>query len=189
LAFIFNAQAAGFFTMNIAKSVVCGMMLLVTGALSGCETTPFSRNDEVPVVEAGNGGIVQEVQPMEPMAPMDPIAPEGLPLSTNTRFADIPLPLGAKEDLDRTYVFESQGFRVGRMVYTSRDTVSEVAQFYIRECPVADWKLNSAVQAEGVQLQFSKGSERLDVSVQSPGVGRATVLILHLTPMEGAGVN
>lgn len=174
--------------MNIAKAVFFGSMLAVIGFTTGCETTPFSKGDEsVPVVEAGNGGIVQEVQPMEPIPPMDPVAPVGLPLSTNTRFADIPLPMGAKEDLDRTYVFESQGFRVGRMVYTTRDGVSDVAQFYIRECPIADWKLNSAVQAEGVQLQFSKGSERLDVSVQTPGVGRATVLILHLTPNEGTG--
>ncbi len=173
--------------MNIAKLVTCGSLVTVLSLLTGCETTPFGQKDDsVPVVEAGNGGVIQEVEPIEPM---DPIAPSGLPLATNTRFADIPLPLGVKEDLDRTYVFESQGFRVGRMVYTSRDGVSDVAQFYIRECPVADWKLNSAVQAEGVQLQFVKGAERLDISVQSPGIGRATVLILHLTPVEGAGIN
>ena len=163
--------------------VLAAALLLV---LPGCETMPFKKSDEsAPVVESGSGApLLTDSAPLaEPMAPVA----TGLPLATTQRFVDIPLPVGVKEDMDRTYVFESRGFRVGRMVYNSRDAVPDLAQFFIRECPVADWQLNSAVQAEGVQLQFRKGGERLDVSIHSPGTGRANVVILHLTPVEGAG--
>ncbi len=161
---------------------------VIATSLTGCETMPFQkRDDTAPIVESGSGAPMLG-ETYTPVEPMDPV-PTGLPLATTQRFADIPLPLGVKEDMDRTYVFESQGFRVGRMVYTTRDSVPDVAQFFIRECPVASWQLSSAVQAEGVQLQFRKANERLDITVHSPGTGRANVLILHLTPLGGAGVN
>jgi hypothetical protein len=155
------------------------LLLLAAGmvvSLGGCQT----GSGNAPVVEASGSGAPM----LDSTPPMDPI-PTGLPLATNSRFPDVPLPLGVKEDMDRTYVFESGGFRVGRMVFTTRDSVTDVAQFYIRECPIAGWVMTSTVQAEGVQLQFSKGGERLDVSVSAPGVGRANVLILHLTPSAG----
>lgn len=172
--------------MKSNRRIVFTLATLTAALLAaGCQSNPFARNDDtVPVVDGGPGvGTTVEPAPMAPMAPVE----TGLPLATNTRFPDVPLPLGVKEDIDRTYVFESGGFRVGRMVYTSRDALADLGQFYIRECPVAGWTMNTAVQAEGIQLQFMKGGEKLDVSVRSPGVGRANELILHLTPSEGAG--
>jgi hypothetical protein len=171
--------------MNAKRLLLAAALIPGLAGITGCETMPFQKKDNsVPGVES-DGSSASIIQGSEPMEPLDPIA-TGLPLATTQRFPDLPLPLGVKEDLDRTYVFESSGFRVGRMVYNTRDAVADVAQFYIRECPIADWKLNSAVQAEGVQLQFLKGGEKLDVNVRGGSVSKGTELILHLTPSEGA---
>jgi hypothetical protein len=118
-----------------------------------------------------------------------PILPEGgLPLGVQQRFDDVPLPLDVREDLERTYIYESKMIQVARMVYTSKASVNELAQFYIQECPVADWKLQSVLQAEGVELLFEKPGKRLLVEVRGQeGVGRSRLLILRLEPLPGAG--
>jgi len=95
------------------------------------------------------------------------------------------LPMGVREDREKTYVFESKTLQIGRMVYTLRASVAEVAQFYIRECPVSDWKLQSALQADGAQLIFEKPGKRLEVNAREVGLARGgTQLILHLTPTD-----
>ena len=151
---------------------------LAAGMLAGCETTPWQKNkdSDLPAIEGE----------MELLEPTPPVFDEGLPLSANQRFSDIPLPVGVDEDFDRTYVFESRTMQVGRMVYTSRESVNELAKFYIRECPAADWKLQSSLQAEAIHLQFSKPGKRLEIRIQPQGVGRHNLLILNLTPVEGA---
>ncbi|MCP4643943.1 MAG: hypothetical protein GY851_26100 [bacterium] len=121
---------------------------------------------------------------MEPGdVPIDPLPPEpGLQLSTEQRFPDVPLPLGAKQD-DRTYVYQSSDLRIGRMVYSSRSSVQELANFFIRECPAADWILDSVVQSEGAELRFNKNGERLVVKISELGVARGREFELHLTPV------
>jgi len=105
-----------------------------------------------------------------------------LPLSAEQRFKDVPLPQDAHEDLERTYVYESGTLQIGRMVYTSKASINELAQFYIRECPAAEWKLERALQAGGAELLFRKPGKRLDVEIRSQGVGRSQLLVLNLTP-------
>ncbi len=157
--------------------------LLLTGlvcvGLAACQTNPFgnvSDPNALPDLSAQGEGIEA------------PVVPEtGLPLSTEQRFDDIPLPVDAREDLDRTYVYESKTLQIGRMVYTSKSSVNELAQFYIHECPAADWTLDNVLQANGARLVFSKPGKRLEVIIQPQGVGRSQLLILNLTPTDSTG--
>lgn len=117
-----------------------------------------------------------------------PVA-SGLPMATQQRFPDIPLPANLREDFDRTYVYQAPGLEVGRMVYTSRESVRDIAQFFIRECPGSGWTLRSSTQAENsVNLTFSKPGKALEISVRGTGVGRPQELVLHLIPATGAGM-
>jgi hypothetical protein len=135
--------------------------------------------------------------PVADMSPVDggkkssyeaPVVPEpGLQLSTEQRFKDIPLPMGLKEDLDRTFVYESSALQVGRMVYTSRGSIYDLTQFFLRECPTAGWKLQTVLESErGKTAVFTKPGKRLEVSVLGIGMPQGRRVTLTLTPEAGA---
>ena len=155
-------------------------ILLLTVA-AACDTLPMRQSSTQPIDDLesddGNAGLLSA----EPVA--DPLPPEpGLQLAIDQRFSDIPLPLNLKPDIDRTYVFENRTLQIGRMVYTSRDNVNDLAQFFIRECPAADWELDSITQASGAELVFRKPGKRLAITIRDLGVSRARELVINMTP-------
>ena len=153
-------------------AVLTIMMMVFPLFLPGCNTTGKQLQPSEPE-EAGLAG-----------APGLPPAEGGLTPAPDQRFPDVPLPVDLKEDTARTYVYQAPGIEVGRMVYATKAPVNDLAQFFIRECPTEDWKLDSVTQAEnGVQLIFNKPGKRLEVMVKELGMGRARELVLHLTPV------
>jgi len=114
---------------------------------------------------------------------MDP----GLIPSTAQRFEDIPLPTGVREDIERTYVYQDANLKIGRMVYTAREAIQDLGQFFLTQMPEHGWKLDSLQQSEGVSILFTKPDKRLDISITSQGVGRSQLLILNLTPASAGG--
>lgn len=146
--------------------------------LTACETMPWDRRSSSNGDVLADDGSVGDTSMEAPV-----VVPPGLQLSAESRFADVPLPSGVREDAERTYVFESKTLQIGRMVYTLRSSVADVAQFYIRECPVSGWKLQRTLQADGAELVFEKPGKRLEVFVRDIGLARGgTSLVLHLTP-------
>jgi hypothetical protein len=111
-----------------------------------------------------------------------PVPETGLALSSEQRFSDIPLPVGLSEDPERTFVYQRSDLAVGRMVYTSRATVAELAQFYLEEAPLAGWQKQSVTQDEGAELVFTKPDKRLEVTVRPLSFGRGRRLVLTLLP-------
>ncbi|HQL93292.1 MAG TPA: hypothetical protein P5069_07815 [Candidatus Hydrogenedentes bacterium] len=163
-------------------------LALCCAFLAGCETMPWQSNDDLPPVE-----LLEESQP----APAEPAVSEAAPaapaesgpsltMSPNQRFKDVPLPEKAKEDLDRSYIYESPTLQIGRMVYTIRADQNAIAQFYISQCPASGWSLESVQQANGnANLLFKQPGKRLEVMVQPLGMGRGQRLILHMVPDGG----
>lgn len=149
--------------------------LTVAVMVMGCQTFDriSGRNQNTdPAAEE----TYEDVPPTEP----------GLKLSTEQRFADVPLPTGLREDLEKTFVYESSTLQIGRLVYSTRATVNELVSFFIRECPVAGWELQNVVQADGAELVFKKSGKRLNVTVLTTGVayGGGRQLIVTLIPDE-----
>lgn len=148
---------------------------------TACDTLPLRRSSQPPVEnlesEEGNAGSVMET-PIVDAPPPEP----GLQLAVDQRFSDIPLPLNLKPDADRTYVFENRELQIGRMVYATRDSVNDLAQFFIRECPAADWELDSITQASGAELVFGKPGKRLAITIRDLGVSRGRELVINMTP-------
>jgi hypothetical protein len=138
---------------------------------------------------SGNKKPVAELEPVDSKAPYTApdVQPPGLALSSEQRFKDVPLPAKVKEDPDRTFVFESATLQVGRMVYTTRDQVVDIANFYIKECPTAGWKLVDVLEADGKALYFTKTGKRLIVNVQDHGVAVGRRLTVTVTPDGGNG--
>ncbi|MCC6491164.1 MAG: hypothetical protein IT364_26990 [Candidatus Hydrogenedentes bacterium] len=168
----------------MARCVVSATVVLVMGlcVLSGCQTgNPFAKSSTPPPAE-----LMEPADTAPPTAEPYTAPPEtGLALSPSQRFADVPLPQGAKEDPEKTFVYEDKTVQVGRMVYTSKASLNELAQFYIRECPAADWKLQNVIQADGADLLFLKAGKRLKVNVRDLGITKGRQLILTVTP-EGS---
>lgn len=155
-----------------ALSVGLATVLLMTA----CSSMPFNRNASAPRAEPTAMDSGENAEPL--------LLPEpGLPLSTDRRFDDVPLPMGVKEDLDRTYVYQTEALNIGRMVYTTKASVNELAQFYLKECPLTGWKLDTVLQADGAELTFEKPGMRLRVSIRDLGLmRRGRMLVLYLTP-------
>lgn len=156
------------------------MALALATLLSACQgplgaRNPFARKSEPVVDMESSAGVTPP-----------PVAEPGLPLATDQRFKDVPLPVGIKEDLERSYVYESAALQIGRMVYTSRESINALAQFFIRECPTADWTLQHVVQADGADLEFRKPAKRLDISIRDQGPTKGRLLVINLTPTEGS---
>jgi hypothetical protein len=169
--------------VRILNVLVVGILL---AAVSGCETMPWKKDTMPPVelldeTKAASGGEDTMTGPAE--------KPAALQMSTSQRIKDIPLPAKAKEDLDRTYVYESSTLQLGRMVYTIRASVNEVAQFYIDNMTAAGWERIDLNQAEGgTKILYRKPGKKLDVSVIPLGAMRGQRLILHLVPDQATGM-
>ena len=155
-------------------------ILLLT--LAGCQSMPWQRNTMPPVeLLDDDSGQTQATPSTESLQPAPKQAPV-LAIASRTRMRDVPLPEKAKEDLERTYVYESHTLQVGRMVYTIQAAVNDIAQFYIDTCPGADWRMVSVKQASGgAELLFRKPGKKLEVSI-SPRAFGSKRLVVHLVP-------
>lgn len=167
-------------TSRMTYSWIALALLMALAAAPGCNTPMFGGRSAPPPVAEPN--------PLDSQGGyMAPVAPEsGLALSTSQRFKDVPLPVKVTEDLERTFVFESTNLQVGRLVYTSRASLPDLVNFYIRQAPTSGWTLQDVLEAGGKTLVFTKPGKRLTVTVQQRGTVKGRRLILTLTP-EGGG--
>ncbi len=174
----------------MTRVAMVGMIAVVI--LSGCQSMPWQKTEPMPPVEllddAPKGDAPKGAPPSQAPA-AEAAKPSGLELSTQQRFKDVPLPAKAKEDPERSYVYESAALQIGRMVYNIHANPNDIANFYIAESPAAGWKLDNAQQALGnTYLLFTKQGKRLEVTVQPLGMGRGQRLILHMVPVGQPGV-
>jgi hypothetical protein len=158
-------------------------LLLTMGVLlTACQTTgwPWQRQSPQPPVNSQSDDLATLDEAPPPPEP-------GLQVSPDQRFPDIPLPIGVHEEPKATYVFQNATLAVGRMVYTSKASMNELAQFYMKECPREDWTQKNLTQTSIVVLTFEKPGKRLLVTILEQSVAKGGVtggreLILELQP-------
>jgi hypothetical protein len=145
------------------------MLLAAVLMLSACQSGSFSKQG------ASNPATVSGA------------AASPLPAMARTRFSDVPLPEGIKEDIERSYVYESATLQVGRMVYEVDTRSTNLAQFYISEAPKLGWQLTSMLLAEGAQMMFQKPGKEMWVNVSPKGMmSKNARLVIHVVPTETA---
>ena len=157
------------------------VLLVVALALPACNTS------NMPTLSWGKKATPDQ-QPIEPVdsagAPVTP-PPTGLQLAPEQRFKDIPLPVGLTEDLERSFVYEAAKLQIGRMVYSSRSSIQDLANFFLRECPTAQWTLEKVLEGGTKTLLFNKSGKRLEVIVQEMGLAKGRRVIITLLPADG----
>lgn len=165
--------------MNIKYT--CATILLAGIVFSGCESMPFKTDDNPPVK------LLSDSEKGSYNTPPGATATPGLLPSPHKRFNEIPLPEDLREDTQRSFVYDSRSVKIGKMVYYSKATINELAQFYISNAPQEGWNLVSTTQSEdSVLLFFVKPGKRLNVESKRGGVGRSNELVLNYLPAEEA---
>lgn len=152
-------------------------ILAASMLIGGCESMPFQGDADPPVKLLSDSEKGSYTPPAEPVM--------GIPASSHKRFNEIPLPDNLREDTQRTFVYDSRTVKIGKMVYYSKNSVNELAQFYITNAPLDNWTLVSTTQSDdSVLLFFVKPGKRLNVESIRGGVGRSNELILNYLPAE-----
>ena len=116
------------------------------------------------------------------------------------QFTDIPIPNGARMDLDRTLILGPRETWIGRLVFTSSVATSDLFDFYNRELPRFGWVGITAVRAATSVLSFSRGDRIATVQIGRTTLGGSEVLVTisqrvgydnggSFTPAPNAAVN
>jgi hypothetical protein len=170
---------------------LAGLFVLLTAV--GCTSIPWkfgNREEEPPVFLAEEEEM--EFEPLAEFSALPIVEPSGeavsaLGVAPFRRFKDMPLPVGAREDIERTYVYESPKLQIGRMVYSVKGTLNELTRFFQLEYKAEGWMLKSVLRTEGADLQFEKKDKRLRVTVGAGGrTTRTRLVTLNLVPAESS---
>ncbi len=105
-------------------------------------------------------------------------APSQEEVSRHYRFPDVPFPQDFKLDRDKSFIYEAKesATKVGRLVYTGYDNITNVVDFYQNEMINNGWTEVRIIEHSGTIMLFEKESKICHVIVQS-GFATATVEI------------
>jgi hypothetical protein len=124
-----------------------------SAALSGCgfstPLTPSSKTPEVPGTDQAG-------------------APQ---------FTDIPIPAGARMDLDRSLVLGPRDSWLGRLAFSSSAAPNDVFEFYAREMPRFNWTGITAVRAATSVLSYSRDERIATVQISRTTLGGSDVMV------------
>lgn len=181
--------------MQVVTGKLIAMVLTAALLGAGCENSPFEKKSTTPPVtlleDEGGATTSSDLPPASNSSSAGVPAPQvtpGLSLASGQRFPDIPLPDGLSTDTARTFVYESDTLTIGRMVYTTKASVTELAQFFINQAPLSGWTRVNLIEADGVDMLFTKTGKRLEVSVREASRNSST-LVVNLTPEGGTTYN
>jgi hypothetical protein len=104
------------------------------------------------------------------------------------QFTDIPIPAGARMDLDRTLVLGPRETWIGRLVFTSAAAPNDLFDFYARELPRFGWTPITAVRAGTSVLSQSRGERIATVQIGRTTLGGSEVLVT-ISPRTGGALD
>ena len=127
--------------------------------------------------------------PSTPLAPSSR-ASEGpaLDKAQAQQFTDIPIPAGARMDLERTLILGPRETWIGRLVFTSGAGPNDLFDFYNRELPRFGWTGITAVRAGTSVLSFSRAERIATVQISRTTLGGSEVLVT-ISPRGGMDNN
>jgi hypothetical protein len=107
----------------------------------------------------------------------------GIPLAADFRIADIPVPADFEFDRRDSFVFQNSVMDVGRIQYSGKENVGDVAQFYLDEMTRYNWTLLSVTEHGTVFMLFDKPDKSAQVLL-SPRTPRGTMIQVSFFPKE-----
>jgi len=105
-----------------------------------------------------------------------------------TQFRDIPVPSGASMNTDRSLITGAQENWIGRLVYTSFSSSTEIFDFYKNNASQFSWEEMASVRSKVSVLTYTRGERVMIVQIQDRLVWGSEVE-LTVTPRgtPGAG--
>jgi hypothetical protein len=97
------------------------------------------------------------------------------PLAAFTEFPDVPVPAGAKMDLDRSLVLGSREFWLGRLAMSAAQKATGLFDFYQREMPTFGWQEITSVRSETSILTYARGDRIATVQIKGSAFSDAAV--------------
>ena len=104
------------------------------------------------------------------------------------QFTDIPIPSGARMDLERTLVLGPRDTWIGRLVFTSAAAPNDLFEFYGRELPRFGWTGITAVRAATSVLSYTRGERVATVQISRTTLGGSEVLVT-ISPRTGGALD
>ncbi len=102
-----------------------------------------------------------------------------------TRFADLPIPAGAKMNVTRSLILGPADAWVGRLVFNAAASSQTLFQFYAREMPRFDWQEIARVRAQVSILTYTRGARTATVQISSATLGGSVVSVIMAPSTRG----
>jgi hypothetical protein len=124
------------------------------------------------------------------MSPSEPATNDkGLPQTVRPAFAqfqDIPIPEGAKMNMDRSLILGEDNAWIGRLVIESTSSKAQLFDFFKSRTRELGWREITSVRATVSVLSYSKENRIMTITFQSQAVMGTTVSIT-MSPKGIAG--
>jgi hypothetical protein len=114
-----------------------------------------------------------------PLTPSSKAPESGMPAdqAQAPQFTDIPIPAGARMDLDRSLVLGARDSWLGRLAFTSSASPNDMFEFYAREMPRFNWIGITAVRAGTSVLSYNRDERVATVQISRTTLGGSEVLV------------
>ncbi|MCI0650319.1 MAG: hypothetical protein L0Z55_00400 [Planctomycetes bacterium] len=141
-----------------SAAIICAFVAGAMFAVSGCADSPAKANVEV----------VKDRQ-----------------------YADIPVPDGFHLDGNRNWAYEKfmdppVGMRVCEMVYWGDRPLKELTNWYLEQMPLCDWKHETTIEQDGVEITFTKRAEKATIKIERAADSRSHGYVTKLVTCVGA---
>ncbi len=162
--------------MRVLTGLSAVAVIAMLFPLAGCQHPPWQQGQPVGGMESDYDDDFDSYG-----APPHP----GLSLAPQQPFRDVPIPRGLNYDGQRSFIYERAGLEVGEVVYTTRHSVNELVEFFVREGAAAGWSLENRLQGEGAELSFLRSNRELRIAIRDGGFFRGRHVFVRLTPRDG----
>ena len=100
------------------------------------------------------------------------------------QFKDIPIPGGAKMDMERTIILGSQETWTGRVFLQVKNSANKLFEFYKLEMPGFGWRQVTSVRSNISVLTYELGRRVATIQILTKKI-QGTVVIVTMSPKGG----
>jgi len=100
------------------------------------------------------------------------------------QFKDIPIPGGAKMDMERTIILGSQQAWTGRVYLQVENTANKLFEFYKMEMPGFGWRQVTSVRSNISVLTYELDTRVATIQILTKNI-RGAVVIVTMSPKGG----
>ena len=94
-----------------------------------------------------------------------------------TRFPDLPMPVSADLQMDKTLIFGTNDTWIGRLVIHSSHGANDMFDFYKREMPGFDWQEITSVRSKSSVMTYTRGERVATIQIEGRTLSGASVTV------------